>query len=494
MFEQLYSSKRFVLAALVPFAFWWLRLVPIGLAIVEICFISILNLSLLRYKVVHSFDLYMHGLGQVVVSVCEALLRRSSMHQARDVVYNINSGLMGAMAVLIAHSLDGHRCAGWVKASVYTLFLFLTAIRMSRYGETGFASGWEGKGFQDLHIALPLIAQSMSVLHIRRVALMNNALLFFKRVVFQLKYRNCILIAMYPNLAWMNDGVREKLTMSLEKAFDRELTLSLDIYKQAVQQQIDVYLDHNRDVSHLFLRYVVACKINQVESRVYEHSALEITYSNQQMIAQYHFSQFNVCLELTIFLAVVLSSYFEIWDLTIIYELFCIVLLSIGVLSFNIKMIKYYLANFDFYWKLLNWTLFVIADAMWNHHEVDMAAARFIAYILRQIILTIVVLHIICIDAYHLTYRSKFRATVLISVMIMYWWFCVASQVYVFDPMIGWRDVEIRVVWGISMSLQAVMSGTLINFILFILKQLILMKLHPNEAFIEVYPSIQWVD
>jgi len=225
-----------------------------------ICFVSILNLSLLRYKVVHSFDLYMHGLGQVVVGICEALLRRSSMHQAIDIAFTIGSGLRGIVTVLIAHSLDGHRCAVWVKASVYILFLFLTAFRMSRYGETR-----DANGFQDLNFTLPLIAQSISVLQIRRVALLNNALLFFKLVVFQLKHRNCILIGMCPGLSWMNDGVREKLTMSIEKAFDRALTLSLDIYKQAMQQQIDVYLDQNRDISHVFLRPAAACKIHQVK-------------------------------------------------------------------------------------------------------------------------------------------------------------------------------------------------------------------------------------
>jgi len=210
--------------------------------------------------------------------------------------------------------------------------------------------------------------------------------------------------------------------------------------------------------------------------------------------AQYHFSRFNVILELIIFLAVALSTYFEFWTLAIIYEFCCVVLLTIGLWSFNTKMLKYYATDFDGYWKMLNWSLFVVADVMWNHHEVDMDAARFIAYILLQIILTIVVVHIICIDAYHLTYRSKLRATVLISVLVIYWWFCTASQVYVLDPTTGWRDVEVGVAWDVSISLRAVMSSTLLNFIFFILKQLILMKLHPNQAFIEVYPAIQWVD
>ncbi len=162
-------------------------------------------------------------------------------------------------------------------------------------------------------------------------------------------------------------------------------------------------------------------------------------------------------------------------------------------------MIRYYFTSFDLYYKLLNWVLYVVADVIWNHIRRDMDAQTFIAYILLKVILTLVVLYILCIDAYHLQYLYKMRAMALLTVLIIYCSLCIANQVYILNPFEGWEDMQVHIghIGDIQippLSLQWVMLSALTNFIIFILKQVILMILHPNQAFIEVYPAIQWVN
>ncbi len=204
----------------------------------------------------HSSDFYMHELGAITVCFCEMMLKRESLDNAEDISKGIMSGLTGIMLIVIAQCMDGHRCSSTVKVSVY-----IGCLGMALWRNISIEIGEHS----EFYVSLPFMTKPLSVLKLMRVALLNNMVLFFKKLVFQIKHKNCILIGMHPQIVWLNDGIREKLTLSLTQSIERSVTMSFDIHKQSLQQQIDVFLDNNRDISRLCLRHRVARKFSAVE-------------------------------------------------------------------------------------------------------------------------------------------------------------------------------------------------------------------------------------
>ena len=106
-----------------------------------------------------------------------------------------------------------------------------------------------------------------------------------------------------------------------------------------------------------------------------------------------------------------------------------------------------------------------------------------------------IVLYIICVDAYHISHKYKVRALIVLIILILYYQICILNQLYALSPNRTWEDQEIVIpVLRISVSLRALMLSSLSNFIIFIGKQLTLMLLHPNKAVLEVYPAVQWLE
>ena len=83
---------------------------------------------------------------------------------------------------------------------------------------------------------------------------------------------------------------------------------------------------------------------------------------------------------------------------------------------------------------------------------------------------------------------------ILIS-SILYYEICILKQVHALNPSERWDDTTIQIpIFGASLSLRALMLNALFNFLIFIGKQLFLTVRHPNQAAIDMYPQIEWID
>ena len=62
------------------------------------------------------------------------------------------------------------------------------------------------------------------------------------------------------------------------------------------------------------------------------------------------------------------------------------------------------------------------------------------------------------------------------------------------NPTERWTDWEINIpLMRISVSLRGMMMGSMGNLIIFMIKQLVLMIVHPQVAAFELYPNVQWI-
>ena len=171
------------------------------------------------------------------------------------------------------------------------------------------------------------------------------------------------------------------------------------------------------------------------------------------------------------------------------------VLLQIGLCTFHMKMMKYYAQSFDLYYKLFNWGVYIFADILWHQGERDMDSYKWCEYTLRSSIITMIIFYVVCIDAYHISHKYKVRALLVLVGTILYFQFCIFNQIYTLNPNESWDDHELFVpVFNIALSLQTLLLNSLVNFIIFVGKQLILTMLHPNKAMIQIYPRIEWID
>jgi len=194
-----------------------------------------------------------------------------------------------------------------------------------------------------------------------------------------------------------------------------------------------------------------------------------------------------------------ISSFFALWSVSIIYEVICIALLSIGLSTLNIKMLKYYLKTFDLYYKMVMWALYIAADFVWWNTSLsldyEMNALMWVNYALQRVMFTIIIIFILCIDAYHITHKYKVRAFTVVMVLLVYFLFCMFTQVHALNPTKQWHDrLHFVPVLGKHVSLKALLMAPLLNLIIFTCKQFILIILHPNKAMLQVYPSIRWIE
>ena len=210
---------------------------------------------------------------------------------------------------------------------------------------------------------------------------------------------------------------------------------------------------------------------------------------------QFHFSKSNTVSISILFVSISLSSIFSIYIAEMTSELLCILSLLIGISTFDLKMVRYYLVSFDFLYKLFNWTLYMFADIIWNDIHSEMSTLRWTCYALKGMIFTMMILYISCIDAYQIPHRYKVRALIVLVGLIGYFQICTLLQVYSFNLGKAWSDTEVVIpILKISISLRSLMLNSLNNFILFIGKQLVLMLLHPNKAIMPIYPKIYLIE
>ena len=190
-----------------------------------------------------------------------------------------------------------------------------------------------------------------------------------------------------------------------------------------------------------------------------------------------------------------MSSFFSVKLMIAVSEIILIGLLLIGLMTFDLKMIRYYLTSFDSIYKLVNWSLYVVADIIWNGAQRDMDAFDWLQCISLDIIFTSLVVYVVLIDSYQISHKSKTRAMSVSILISVYGQMCILSQVYALNPNENWEDNEVLLpVMKIWLSMRALMVTSLGNCIIFLVKQLALTVRYPNCCALPVYPKIDWVD
>ena len=108
---------------------------------------------------------------------------------------------------------------------------------------------WQGIG--DVEIIVPLIHKTVSLKSTYLIAKFNLIVFLLKKVIFNLRHKGCVLISVHPTTLWKKEHIQRAIISGLQR--QRTSTMSLDIYKQAMTQKVDIYLlESNNILSSLF--------------------------------------------------------------------------------------------------------------------------------------------------------------------------------------------------------------------------------------------------
>jgi len=433
--------------------------------------LSIVNRQLLKYMLLHSFDLYLQDFMALLMCICEGVLRWEELQSGAAAFQFANYSVMHLLIIVCVQTCDGYRIANWMKRAAIIIAIgayckiFWTAL---------FLSGADFEGVEDVMIPIPWAwhHQTMSVRGQMVQSAFNIVILFISKAIFQMKYANCVVAATYPSITWMGEGIREKIRSSLERT--RTVTMSLNIYKQSLMQKIELYLHEDNDMLHVLFAQPTADRIER-----------------------YYFSIWNICAGSALFAAFVTSTVLSVWSAVIALEFCCLLFLLLGLCTFDLKMVRFHFASFDLYYKLFEWALYIMADTHWSILSKDMDAVLWLDFVLRDAMTTLVIFYIIFIDSYQISHRFKIALMMLILSWILYHALCILNRILTFNPSQTWSDHEVELpilpFLRIPISLQSTMLNAIGMFLLFMFKQLLLMWLHPNKAVFQVYPNTEWI-
>ena len=439
----------------------WLALV--------VCSVTIWNHSILRYSLMHSFDLHIIFLSKIIEIVCSWIVYWNQMQTQNLVILLIlivAYDLSVFLAISLLHNLEGigrtnHRRKQTVLLliSTWSCFYMVRGVLdepLPSYKDVIFHFAWMQISMKDIVL----------------VSRFNLTVCWLKKLVQITKNPKCIFVATYPQIVWMTNmviGMRRQTLSSI--GLRRSASMSLDIYKQSVAQNAKVFLFADHSIAHSFCKPQTAKKIHNV-----------------------HFAKSTTVAVCTLIIAVLSTNGLGISIAAIAAEIFCILLLLIGPFTFDMEMMRFYLKSFDFWFKLFNWTMYMIADAIWNSRQMNMDGVAWVECAFRNLMVTIIIFYIICIDAYHVQARYKKRALIILIALVMYYESCILLQIFSMNPSHRWNDDDIVIpALGISKSLRSTMMNTLGNFILFMSKQLFVMIRHPGCAAFGLFPRIDWI-
>ena len=479
LFEQHYHSKKaFLLVVIIAFVMGvafghdgqdgWFSLVMVIIFLLY-CGPGALtwNYSALRYTLRHSFDLHFilfnGGGGGIIICVFATV---NSMSVLRCIIVGAYL-IFGLCVFLLIFNLEAVPLSHRSKQIIVLLIVLSMCndTRKNLYNDDEY----------EMYDGVELDIQSLDVnVSLRDMLLMSqfNGLVFWiKKLILMTKYPNCILVATYPRVIWMNSGMRQQTLSSIgqRRAF-RATTISLDIYKQSVSQRTDIFLFEDNSIAHRFFKPETAEKVRQI-----------------------HFSKCSV-VGLNLFaVASLIAILLNISVLSIISEICCIVILLIGPFTFDTKMMKFYLKSFDFWYKWFNWTMYFWAYSIWTNHQFDMSSSAWMEFSFRNLAITIAMLHIFSLDAYHVPDRKKKSALLVCILIVIYFHICIVWRLYFMNPTERWMDWEIDIpLMRIKVSLRGMMMNSMGNLIIFMIKQLLLMIQHPQVAAFDLYPTVAW--
>ena len=315
----------------------------------------------------------------------------------------------------------------------------------------------------------------------------NGTVFWFQKLMRITSHPDCILIASYPNIIWVNSShsmasslnclhgdvmdsvmVHSLASSELQRS-QRIASISLNIFEQSIAQNANVYLMEDNSIAHTI------CRMGGAGANRLQH----LHCSKKTAILFVTLCLLNVCVMVN-----------GIGIIPLIIDILCTLLLVSGILTFDVEMMRFYVKSFDFWFKAFYWTLFQATDVIWDAIEKEMDYMEWTMYALRKLMIAIFIFYVMCIDAYHVSQRAKKLGLLLALLLAVYRQVCIALQILWDD-----RDDRQITVTGlhIELSFRNTMMNALGNFILFMMKQLAVMIMHPGTAAFELYPKIEWL-
>ena len=421
------------------------------------------NQSVIKYALKHSFDLHfiLCNFGMCVFCDWVFIIDQgsSTLHCIIYVLLNTSNLYVMTLvftleAVAISHRLK--QLLVLLISATSTLY-FVHAL----YGTTSF-------DYNGVEVHIKALDVTISFRDMYLICIFNQTVFWLKKLLLLTKYPNCILMATYPRIVWTKD--RSQRTLS-SVGLNRTQTMSLDIYKQSVLQQAEIFLFEDNSIAHRLFNPKIATTLHQL-----------------------HFSKWN---HIGVIFAVVLviAIFLDINILAIVLEICLMVFMVIGTFTFDVERTKFYLKSFDFWYKWFNWTMYVCAYSVWTNHQYDMTGADWVEFLFRNLDITITMFYIFSIDAYHVSNPTKKRGLAMLIAVAVYFHVCIVWQLHFLAPTQNWIDWIIQIpVMQVGVSLRGMMMSSMGNFIVFMIKQLVLMIRHPGAAALELYPQIIWFE
>ena len=209
------------------------------------------NYSALRYTLRHSFDQHFILFNTVVMIVinfvCQIVNDISALGSINVGAY----ALFGLCVNLLIFNLEAVPYSHRIKQSnvLFTILAIGDLIQKNLYDHKTY------KYIDGVDLNIPSLDVNVSLRDMHLMCLFNNLVFWLKKLILMTKYPDCILVATYPRIIWMNSGMRQQTLSSIgqRRAF-RATTMSLDIYKQSVSQKTDIFLFEDNSIAHRCLR------------------------------------------------------------------------------------------------------------------------------------------------------------------------------------------------------------------------------------------------
>ena len=424
------------------------------------------NCSVARYTLRHSFDLHFILFNQVVMSICVWVFWITQKVSAFHHTFWSAVSLFALWATFFSFNLEAIPSSHRAKQlwTMWTVFVPCQIFFKTLYNRTD-------NNYNGIEVHIESLDVTISLRAILLMSVFNSAIFWFKKLILMTKYPNCILVATYPRVIWMNSGMRQQTLSSFGRRRTRAASISLDIYKQSMVQGMDIFLFEDDSVAHKLCNPETAEQLHRI-----------------------HFSKHSLIGIIIAAAATLFAIPLSINILAIVSETCCIIILLVGPFTFDVEMMKAYLKSFDFWYKWFNWTMYLRAYSIWTNRLYDMDGLAWTEFALRNFAITLTMLYIFAVDAYHAPERNKKRALFILILVAMYFYVCIVSRLHFLHPSERWEDWEIELpLMQVDVSLRGMMMSSMGNFIIFMVKQLVVMALHPGVAAFQLYPKITWI-
>ena len=423
------------------------------------------NRSVIKYSLKHSFDLKFILFLHLVLCVCNVAFR---IDQKSSAMHCIVLGLRFLFGLCLTLSTFSLEAVPWPHRFKQILLIFQVLIWARNFLNNLYNRNMDAAPKTGVEMHIDSLDVTISFRDIILMCYFNQSVFWFKKLVQTTKYPNCILIATYPRMIWLDETMRQQTLSNIGRR--RAATMSLDIYKQSISQRTDIFLFDDDGIAKKLFSLETATRIHQL-----------------------HSSKWNLA-GIAIVICAMFAILFGTHILAIISETCCIAILVVGPFTFNTEMMKVYVKSFDYWYKWFNWTLYLCAYSVWTNHQHDMNGTAWTEFALRNLVITITIFYIFSIDAYHVPERKKKRALLILILTAAYFYVCIVWQLYFQNPAKDWEDLEIQIpLMQVEVSLRGMMMSSLGNLIIFMIKQLALMVAHPGAADFGLYPEIKWI-